>query len=204
MLLVRHGESAPYVEGKTIELCDGQDDPHLAPEGQRQAERLGERLATERIDAIYVTSLRRTVETATPLSERTGLPLQVIAELREVHMGEWEGGTFRQRIADRDPLIAKMRAAERWDLVPGAEATEAFRARIGVGIEKIAARHPGGRVVVVTHFGTIATIVAMATGSRPFAFLRANNGSISTMIVTGEQWLIRSFNDSSHLRDLES
>jgi probable phosphoglycerate mutase len=201
ILLVRHGESMAYVEGVAVEKLGGHDNPHLAPQGQLEAERLGERLSAERVDAIYVTSLCRTTETAEPLSRKTGIPIEVVAELREVHMGEWEGVTFRQRLADQHPLAVKMRREQRWDHIPGSEDAETFRARIRVGIERIASAHPDGRVVAVTHAGTISTIVAMATGARPFAFLASNNGSISSLVVTGTEWQVRTFNDTSHLRE---
>jgi probable phosphoglycerate mutase len=199
ILLVRHGESEPYVEGKPVELCDGQDDPPLAAEGRVEAERVAERLAGERIDAIYVTTLRRTVETAAPLAERTGLPLRVERDLREIFLGDWEGGSFRQRIVDRDPIVLRMQKEERWDVIPGAESTGVFHARLRAAIERIVTAHPDGRVVAVTHAGAIATLLSMATGSRPFAFLSSNNGAITTLVVDGERWLIRSFNDTGHL-----
>ena len=62
ILLVRHGESSPHVEGEPFELVDGHGDPPLAPEGQAQAELVAERLTStgERIAAIYVTTLQRT------------------------------------------------------------------------------------------------------------------------------------------------
>lgn len=200
ILLVRHGESEAYVEGEEVVMVDGHDDPPLAEAGQIQAAHLAERLGDERIDAIYITPLRRTAQTAAPLAAATGLQPTVIADLREVHMGEWEGGAFRQRIADDDPLFQRMRAEERWDVVPGAESREGFCGRLRAGIEQIATAHPSGRVVAVIHAGVIATIVSMASGSRPFAFLGANNASISELVVSGDEWQIRSFNDIAHLQ----
>src|SRR3954469_23582754 len=96
ILLVRHGESEPLVEGRPFPLVDGHGDPALAPEGEIQAERVGERLSTEPIVAIYVTTLRRTHQTAAPLAARLGLTPIVEPDLREVHLGDWEGELFRQ------------------------------------------------------------------------------------------------------------
>ena len=69
LVLVRHGESEPLVEGTAFPLAGGHGDPALAPEGRAQAEQVGACLADEAIDAIYVTTLRRTVETAAPLAD---------------------------------------------------------------------------------------------------------------------------------------
>ena len=73
LLLVRHGESEPMVPGRPFPLVDGHGDPELAPDGRRQAELVGARLARHPIDAIYVTTLRRTVQTAAPLAATLGL-----------------------------------------------------------------------------------------------------------------------------------
>ena len=67
LLIVRHGESAPARPDVKFALTEGHGDPELAPDGRWQAEQLGRRLSKERIDAVYVTPLRRTHETAAPL-----------------------------------------------------------------------------------------------------------------------------------------
>ena len=71
ILLVRHGESQPVDPERPFDLVDGHGDPLLDPVGVDQAERLADRLAGEDIAAIYVTTLRRTVETAAPLAKRS-------------------------------------------------------------------------------------------------------------------------------------
>ncbi len=178
---------------------DGQGDPELAPEGRRHAERVAERLRTERIDAIYVSTLRRTVQTAEPLIARLGLAARVEADLREVHLGSWEGGLLRKMIAEGDPVARRMQAEERWDVIPGAEPAEEFATRVRKAVKRLADEHPGQRLAVFTHGGVIGQALSLASGSRPFAFLGADNGSISHIVVTGESWIVRCFNDTAHL-----
>jgi probable phosphoglycerate mutase len=199
ILLVRHGESAPAREDRPFPLVDGQGDPPLAEFGEQQALQVADRLAHEEFDGIYVTSLRRTHQTAAPLAARLGITPVVEPGLREIMLGEWEGGLFRIRVAERDPIAIRMYETERWDAIPGAESTEAFEARIREPIERLAAKHVDRRIVVFTHGGVIGQIVAMATGSRPFAFVDADNASITQLVVWGERWLIRRFNDTAHL-----
>ncbi|TDC45008.1 histidine phosphatase family protein [Actinomadura sp. KC345] len=199
ILLIRHGASAPARPDRPFPLVDGQGDPELAPEGREQAERVGERLGDEHFDAIYVTSLRRTAETAAPLARRLGLEPRVEAELREVHLGEWEGGLFRKMVAENGPVVQRLFAEERWDVIPGAEQAEAFRARIEKSLTRLAAAHAGGRIAVFTHGGVIAQALASTTGARPFAFLVPDNASISRLVRLGELSSIRGFNDVSHL-----
>ncbi|GLZ36394.1 histidine phosphatase family protein [Actinokineospora sp. NBRC 105648] len=199
LLLIRHGESAPARPEAPFPLVDGQGDPELAPDGRVQADRIGERLAGERIDAIYVTSLRRTAETAAPLARALGLTPKTEPDLREVHLGEWEGGIFRRKVAEGDPLALRMRAEQRWDVIPGAETAEAFARRVRAGVERLAGAHPGERLAVFTHGGVIAQVIAHASGSTPFAFLGADNGSLSHVVVDGAAWHVRRFNDTAHL-----
>lgn len=199
MLLFRHGESAPARPDAPAPMVDGQADPELDPRGWQEAELIADRFADEEISAIYVTSLRRTAQTAEPLARRTGLIPQLEADLREVHVGDWEGAEFRQRIAQRDPLIEQMGREQRWDMLPGAETVEALHKRVRLGIERIAAAHRDERVAVFTHGGILSTIVHLATECAPFAFLGADNGSLTHLIVTDERWVIRRFNDTGHL-----
>ncbi|OLF11654.1 histidine phosphatase family protein [Actinophytocola xinjiangensis] len=199
ILLVRHGESAPARLDAPFPLVDGHGDPPLAPEGEREAELVGARLAVEPIDALYVTTLRRTHQTAAPLAKRLNLTPAVEPDLREVLLGEWEGGLFRIRVAERHETAQRMWETQRWDAIPGAESTEALADRVRAAIGRIAAAHPDGRVVAVTHGGVIGQITAMATGAEPFAFVDADNASITQLVVTEERWIIRRFNDTAHL-----
>ncbi|WP_018686431.1 histidine phosphatase family protein [Actinokineospora enzanensis] len=199
-LLIRHGESAPARPGVLFDLLDdGQGDPELAPEGRRQAEAVGKRLADVEIDVAYVTTLRRTVQTAAPYLAATGKVPLVEPDLREVHLGDWEGGVFRQRVAERDPTFLRSRREQRWDAIPGAERDEVFQARVEGAIRRLAGAHPGQRLVVFTHSGVIARVLASATGAGPFAFLGCDNGSLTHLVVSGDEWTVRRYNDTTHL-----
>ena len=199
ILLIRHGESEAFVEGTPFPLVGGHGDPALSAEGHEQAKRLAERLAATSIDAIYVTNLRRTAQTAAPLAARLGLTPRVEADLREVNLGEWEGGLYRKMAAESHPIVLRAWAEERWDIIPGAEPAGEFAARITAAIRRIVHAHPGQRVAVVSHGGAIGQVLATASGSRPFAFVGADNASISRVNVVGDRWLVRSFNDTAHL-----
>jgi probable phosphoglycerate mutase len=199
LVLVRHGESAPAVVGQPFDLVDGHGDPALSPEGREQAVKVCARLAGEGVDAIYVSKLRRTAETAEALAGALGLPMTVDPDLHEVFLGDWEGGLFRQRIAEGDPIAVQMAAEERWDVIPNAEPASDFAARCRRAVERVAAAHPDQRVAVFAHGGIIGQILTQATGARPFAFTGADNASISHLVVIGERWVLRRFNDTSHL-----
>jgi 2,3-bisphosphoglycerate-dependent phosphoglycerate mutase len=199
LVLVRHGQSEAYIDGTSFPLVDGHGDPPLSAAGQLQARLVCSRLAATGIDAIYVTTLRRTAQTAAPLAEALGLDLRVEASLREVFLGEWEGGRYRKMVADGHPTALRVFAEERWDVIPGAESSEAFANRVRSGLARLVASHPGQRVAVFTHGGVIGQALALASGSRPFAFTSADNSSVSRIVVISDRWIIRGFNDTSHL-----
>jgi 2,3-bisphosphoglycerate-dependent phosphoglycerate mutase len=197
IVLARHGASAPARPGELFPLLDGHGDPGLAPEGRKQAELLCARLRHEQVDKVFVTGLARTIETAAPL----GLPTVEVPELREVMLGEWEGGPFRIHVANGEPLALRVIAQERWDLIPGAETMERLAERVRAGIDKVVEQTGGDRVaLVVTHGGVIGEICRQATSSRPFAFVHSDNCSITRIVRFADgRWLLRSFNDTSHL-----
>lgn len=200
LLIVRHGESAPEREDRPFPQVGGQGDPELSPAGHEQAQRVAERLGHEEVGAIYVTTLQRTVQTAAPLAARLGLVPRVEPDLREVYLGEWEG-SFRRNFAEGHPIVARALAEGRWDVIPGAEPHDEFSARVRAGVDRIASAHPDECVVVVVHGGVIGRILAEAAGStNGFAFVGADNGSVSHVVVTPDRWIIRCFNDTSHLR----
>jgi probable phosphoglycerate mutase len=204
--LVRHGATEPAHADRPFPTAHGHGDPSLAPEGVEQAERVAKRLAAqhamEPFSLVYVTSLRRTHETAAPLLDATGLEKREEHDLREVHLGEYEGGLLRLKGAEGDPTVREVYTQERWDVIPGAESWDSFQQRCVAAIERITETHRGERVVVVVHGGVIAAVLAHVAGSRNFAFVSADNTSVSEIVHLGEpidRWVLRRFNDVTHL-----
>ncbi|HET8752252.1 MAG TPA: histidine phosphatase family protein [Gaiellaceae bacterium] len=145
LLLVRHGETDWNADGR----LQGQTDRPLSDFGRRQARKLAEELADERLEAIYSSDLIRARETAEIVGERLGLPVVLDAELREKDWGTWEGLTAVER--DRVEFIG--------------ESTEEHQERILQALRRIAERHPGNRdVLVVTHGGSMRRVQTAALG----------------------------------------
>ncbi len=199
LLLVRHGASEAVEEGRSLPMLGLHSDPPLAAEGREQAEALCRRLAGLGIDSVVVSPLRRTAETAAPLLAMLGVQSIVEPDFREVHLGEWEGGLFRQKVADRDPVAVRMFTEERWDVIPGAEPNEDLVRRVRAAVGRVVKACSDQTVAVFTHGGVIATILAEATGSRPFAFVGVDNASISRLVVDEGRWTVRGYNDIAHL-----
>jgi broad specificity phosphatase PhoE len=144
LLLVRHGETDWNADGR----LQGHTDRPLSEFGRRQAQQLAEELASERLEAIYASDLSRARETAEIVGRRLGLAVVLDPDLREKDWGNWEGLTAVER--DRVEFVGESR--------------EAHRERVLGALKRIAERHPGGRVLVVTHGGSMRRAQAAALG----------------------------------------
>ena len=199
LLLIRHGESAPAIPGQSFPMKDGHGDPALHPNGQAQAIKVGERLKTVDFAAIYVTTLQRTHQTAAPLVAHLGLEPRVEPDLREVHLGDWDGGEYRIRAAEGHPAFKRAQENHEWGEIPGAETTAAFTGRVRSGLLRIAQAHADERVAVFVHGGVITAAMAVATGVPAFTFTGVANGSFTRLVVLDGKMVVRSFNDVAHL-----
>lgn len=200
IILVRHGSSVGATLD-TVELGElSISNPVLSADGEGQAEAVGRALATAAISAIFVTPLQRTQQTAAPLARMMGIVPTIIADLREVHMGDFEH-SFYDQVKGRNPLVARMFIEERWDIVPNAESADAFAARVRRGMGHLLDGVAVGETsVLFSHAATIAEICRQATTSRPFAFMGVENASISRLIVQADgSWHLRTFNEVAHL-----
>ncbi len=144
LLLVRHGETDWNAEGR----LQGHTDTPLNDYGRRQARSLADELAGDAIEAVYSSDLARARETAEIVGARLGLPVDIDPDLREKDWGSWEGLTGSER--DAVELVC--------------ESTEEHRERVLRALRRIAERHPGGRVVVVTHGGCVRRVQAAVLG----------------------------------------
>lgn len=160
VLLIRHGATVLSAEDRFA----GSTDVALSDDGRRQARALGERLADEKIAAIYASPLSRTVETATLASAAHGLAPRTDPGLREIDHGRWEGLTRKE--------VEQSFGAEyaAWELDPftfapeGGESGLSVMARALPVVRAIVERHAGATVAIVSHKATIRLVLASLLG----------------------------------------
>jgi broad specificity phosphatase PhoE len=158
LLLARHGETDWNRERR----WQGHADRPLTRRGIEQANALAARLADTELDAVYASALRRARETAATVATKLGLPLETTRDLREVDVGSWSGLTRAEAAARFPEAFARWERGEiGW---ADGEAYDAMSERILAAVDRIAARHQTGRVLVVTHAGPIRAIHAAALG----------------------------------------
>ena len=158
ILLARHGET----DWNAVGRWQGHTDRSLTELGRRQAAELAERLADVELDAVYSSDLLRAIETAEPVANRLGLPLRTLPELREVDVGTWAGLT-RDEVAERFP--DGFRRWSEWQTGwEDGETYDEMGERVVGAILRLAGKHPGERILVVSHGGAIRALHAAAAG----------------------------------------
>ena len=162
LLLIRHGQTDWNREGR----YQGQSDIPLNETGRAEAQQLAARLVHEGMtpEAIYTSDLARARETARILATACNAPVYADARLREINQGVWEGMTVDD-IQARFPsdfqkyMEDPLRAGP-----PQGETVGRVQARVLEAVDEILARHPRGRVALVSHGLALALIRAHAAG----------------------------------------
>lgn len=174
------------------------DDYPLTTMGLRQAQALASRFEKGGVDAIYASTLIRTVQTVYPTAEKLGLRIKMVPELME----------FRTEIPMTDPAIiardyprAFFRDLKGLDIAD--ETQEDAVRRADKIYNEILRENPGaGRILIATHGGFIGYLVRRALGlSLPerFQWELENGGITAVRLRRGKLPLLLAANDRAHL-----
>jgi alpha-ribazole phosphatase/probable phosphoglycerate mutase len=204
LLLVRHGHvRGVNANGEAILL--GWTDVGLDSLGREQARRVGVRLRHEAAGAaIYASPLARTMQTAA-LIARPDDTIVECEDLREIGCGRLDGSPIERIRAEYAALWeANERQADedlRW---PGGESYRELRMRVLRCLGRIATRHPGQTVIVVTHTGVITQVAGAIRGvsAARWGVFRVHPASISEVRwARAERTLVR-LDDRAHLEGM--
>jgi broad specificity phosphatase PhoE len=179
--LARHGES----DWNAANRFQGHSDRPLTELGREQAHALANLVATEDVEAIYSSPLIRALETARIVAARTGLDVTARDDLQEVDTGSWSG-LSRAEVQERFP-----EGFERW-IAGGSgwedgESYDEMAERVLGALKEIAAAHPAGRLLIISHGGPIRAIQAAASGMDIHEYRRLKpvepNARLSAVVV---------------------
>jgi broad specificity phosphatase PhoE len=178
LLIARHGQTDLNVDDR----WQGSLDLPLNATGRAQAVALAAGLP-EQVDALVVSPMLRTRQTAQPVIDRRGLEPRFDALFRERDFGVFEG-LNEAEAHQRHPALAAANAAYRWEIEPpGAERARAVVDRVAEGLATIRARHGGQTVLLVTHGFVIRCLRYLIDGLSDdefFSLARVPNGSLLT------------------------
>jgi len=194
LLLIRH--ALPVRR----EVVEGPADPELSVEGYQQAERLAQYLASESIAAIFVSPLKRALQTAAPLARRLGVTPVVVDDVAEFDRTSNEYIPMEELQATNDPRWQKLIDGV-WDSTD--ETQDQFKDRVVGAFEKIIEQNSSTSVAVVCHGGVINLYLAHILGVQTQrGFFYPNYTSIHR--VSASRSGVRSLmtlNETAHLRD---
>ncbi len=198
-ILVRHGETTWNLEGRR----QGQSDSPLTPRGLDQARAIAACLAAEPADALYSSDLMRAWRTALEIAAVKGLRPIPEERLREKSFGVLEG-LKSDEVETRYREVAARLAEKRPDYTPpGGESLVAAQQRGVTALRDLARRHPGGRLIVVSHGALLGMFLRHVLGisltaPRRFTLM---NGSLSrvTYRLEDDAWHVTSLGEIAHL-----
>ncbi len=197
LLLVRHGAT----EWNSSLRFTGHSQISLSDPGRRQAIKLGQRLAGEKIDVVCTSDLRRALETVAAACRGRDVEVLPCPELREMDYGDCEGLTFKE-IAARFPEVVKPWLDYSLDLTfPGGESLAGFIERVSGFVDRLQ-DHPQRRtVLVVSHGGIIRVLLCRLLGlsNDHWWQFRVDNASISIVETDNQRVILNLANDTSHL-----
>ncbi len=200
LLLVRHGET----ELNSSERFWGRTDVALSAAGLRQAEQLRHRLATEKIDVIYSSNLKRASLTAETIASRHKPEVIICLELREIDFGQLEGLTFKE-ICQLHPKMAELWA--NWDLqtkFPGGESVDELDTRVSKFLDRLQKHTPEETILIVAHSAPLRLLICHLLGIELWHWrqLRLGLASLSIVETYPQEALLTLLNDVGHLRQV--
>ena len=201
LIVIRHGKTAWNLEQR----IQGSTDIELHPLGIRQAEALADRLAQEEFHAIYSSDLKRAYQTAALIAGKTQHRVIPHAGLRERNFGVFEGMTATD-IQERYP--EGWERFKNWDpdyAAPKGISLRDYQQTSVKSLEDIARKHPGERLVVVTHGGFLSGLmrhtlqIPFSTPSR----FKGLNTALNTFVFHENTWTLQTWGDINHLREID-
>ncbi len=200
LLLVRHGET----ELKSSERLWGHTDVKLDALGLKQAERLRDRLAEEKIDTIYSSNLQRALVTAEIIAARHQLAVVLCAELREIDFGHLEGLTFDE-INQLYPEFYKSMGERRPNIkFPSGESVYQLNNRVSQFLGRLKKHTPEQTILIVAHFGLLRLLLCrlLGIGIKQRWQIHLDLASLSILETNQQGAILSLLNDVSHLAEV--
>jgi len=204
VLLIRHGQS----KGNAERRFGGHTATPLSARGRNQAEATARTLMSESVTAIYSSDLARAMETARPLANRTGLPIQDTTAFRERDVGVMEGLTFEDAAQQHPEQYAALLRRDFEHVLSGGESYRQLLDRARQKLDDVIEENRGGKIAVFSHTGTICILALHLMGAldapelKPVWISSANCGIARFELRDDGFVRVLTINDTSHLAQL--
>jgi broad specificity phosphatase PhoE len=195
LTIVRHGQTSANIDG----IWHGSTNTPLTEHGQHQAECVGEHIALHYrpVSHVYASPLDRAHHTALAIASRLDLSPILDEDLAEFDLGAWEGLSFRTLFDDKK-LFEQMQQDPHF-APHGGESPIQVAERLGGALRRLAARHPGERVVVVTHGGAMSLAFGALLENDYTRWERMMKNCAISELSLSPRAVLHSFNEIDHL-----
>jgi probable phosphoglycerate mutase len=174
-------------------------DPPLSEHGHAQAARMAGWLASDGVDRVYTSPLRRAHQTALPLAEALGLEVELEPRVSEY---DRDSDLYVPLEELKETDYPAWKAFMDQGYPPGID-LERFCSDVIDAMESIIAANRGRNVAVVCHGGVINVWAAHVLGMPHRLFCDVRYTSISRFLATSSGLRsVSSLNEAAHLRDL--
>jgi len=155
--LLRHAETVWNRQNR----IQGRLDSPLTETGIETHRRWGAFLASPvwSWDRIICSPSPRTQQSAHIINESLGVAIETVEGIREQHWGQWEGLTMEEILATYHDML-RLGEQNGWDFTPPAgESRSTVLERVSDALTSCAERHPGERILVISHQGVIKSLI---------------------------------------------
>lgn len=155
----------------------------LGAPGLEQARRLADRFASGNIVAVQSSALERATETAKPIAQRIGLPVEIAEAIMEIDFGAWSGLCFAD--LENDPVWNLWNRVRHAGRPPGGETMLEAQMRVVAHLERLRSLYRDRSVVLVSHADVIKAALLHYLGLPIDAYARfdIDPASISTLVI---------------------
>lgn len=148
IFLTRHGQTEWNKKG----ISQGHKNSDLTDLGVNQAKWLGAKLEDEKIDLIVTSSLGRAKDTALHIRGKRDIEIIESDNLKEMHMGEWEGRSHVEIEELWPENVHDFRnQPHKYTPMEPAESIQNLIHRTSTELRDIAKKHKNKNILIVTH-----------------------------------------------------
>ena len=198
ILLVRHG----HVEGIKPERFRGRADLALTETGEKQAELLALRIASQWApSSIHTSPLRRCVATGAAIAGACGVPSEPLGGLIDLDYGAWQSRTYEDARASDPGLFEAWLTTPHLVRFPNGESLQDVATRTASVLRFVLSRNAADTVVLVGHDSVNRVMLTQILDLPLSAYWRFAQSPccINEIEATGSSFQLRRMNDTAHL-----
>jgi broad specificity phosphatase PhoE len=200
LILARHGETVWNVE----KIYRGRADVNLDEVGIKQAELLGKYLSNWKLEAIYSSPVKRSLDTANIIARYQKIGVYTAEGLIDFDYGEWQSLPEQEVTRLYPALLDEWHNNPHKVKMPGGESLEDVRRRAIEVVNDVLSKYQGS-VVLVSHRVVIKVLICSLLGLDNSHFWNINQdvGGITIFNYMDGRFILTRHNDTSHLRELQ-